>query len=220
MDLPSSPSFPILTAAALRRRQTRYRDTPTHDLLAEREALCWLLAELETDTAADPASWDFPDQSRSYLAAAVEEAEAELAWRWGRRCHPSAPAWPVPPPDRRAEYDEIKRRLPLAEFVEQHAPVTFARRGTELVCSCPLPGHDDGTPSFHVNPDKQLFHCFGCLRSGDLFSFVRHFLGLPTFGAAADLLALECGVAPHRRPAGPLPASPARRLRAREVARA
>lgn len=60
----------------------------------------------------------------------------------------------------------------LIDIVEQRG-VVLRRAGRELVGRCPF--HDDRSPSFSVNPDKQLWHCFGCQEGGDTFTFLmRH----------------------------------------------
>lgn len=68
------------------------------------------------------------------------------------------------------------------------ARVDLRRAGRELVGLCPF--HDDRHPSFSVNPDKGVFHCFGCGASGDVINFVMRADGL-TFPAACK--ALQCG---------------------------
>lgn len=46
------------------------------------------------------------------------------------------------------------------------------RRGNEFVGLCPF--HDEDTPSFMVNPKKNLFFCHGCKKGGDVISYVRN----------------------------------------------
>ena len=65
--------------------------------------------------------------------------------------------------------------------------VRLRRSGKYLVGNCPLPGHDDRTPSFSVNPDRQTFHCFGCHAHGDVIDFVRIYQGLGFRDALAYL---------------------------------
>ena len=47
------------------------------------------------------------------------------------------------------------------------------RIGEEWVARCPLPEHEDKTPSFTVNPVKNLWFCHGCLRGGDVVELAR-----------------------------------------------
>ena len=66
-----------------------------------------------------------------------------------------------------------------------------------------FPDHHDDSPSFFVNPAKQLWLCRGaCGHGGDVVSFVMMYLDLD-FGAALELLAADAGIG------GPAAASPA-----------
>jgi DNA primase len=47
------------------------------------------------------------------------------------------------------------------------------RVGKERVGRCPLPDHEDKTPSFTVNPEKDLWWCHGCLRGGDVITLAQ-----------------------------------------------
>lgn len=181
-------------------RRERYRDASTAELLAEAESILWDLTEMDADLAADPASWDYPEESRAYLVAAVEDANAELSRRQRLRFRPGAPPWPRQWPDRRAEVEDIWARLDLADFIATYCLVTFERRGGQLWCKCPLPGHDDKTPSFSVHPAKQLFYCHGCHRGGDAFTFLTHMTGTDRFSEVVTILAAIAGV--DRAPAG------------------
>jgi hypothetical protein len=172
---------------------------PTRTLLAEREGWAWLLADLDVS----PQGWDYPAESRAYLQLKLREIDEELSRRQRARQSRLAPAWPAPDrSQRQEEWAEIKRRLPLQQFIEQHAPVTFRRVGDRLVCRCPFPDHPDDSPSFVLYPDDS-FYCFGCRRGGDLFVFARHLLGLPTFGATAQVLRNWAGLV--TRPAITMP---------------
>jgi DNA primase len=62
---------------------------------------------------------------------------------------------------------------------------------TEWVGLCPF--HDERTPSFGVNADDKVYHCFGCQASGDAFSFLMETEGLD-FTSALETLADRCGV--------------------------
>ena len=50
------------------------------------------------------------------------------------------------------------------------------RAGTNFIGLCPF--HNEKTPSFNVSPSRQIFHCFGCHKGGDVFTFLREFENL------------------------------------------
>ncbi len=50
------------------------------------------------------------------------------------------------------------------------------RSGGNFMALCPF--HKEKTPSFNVHPQKQIFHCFGCHKGGDVFAFVREYEGV------------------------------------------
>ena len=61
-------------------------------------------------------------------------------------------------------------RIDLAELVGQYVSLSSAG-GSEYKGRCPF--HEEKTASFHVNPDKQLFHCFGCKAGGNAIGFIE-----------------------------------------------
>ncbi len=65
------------------------------------------------------------------------------------------------------------------------------RAGSSFVCNCPF--HNEKSPSFHVNPAKQFFHCFGCGESGNAITFVKKYENL-AFIDAVKKLAARAGV--------------------------
>src|SRR6476620_7069961 len=65
---------------------------------------------------------------------------------------------------------DLKLRVNLADVISRVVTLRKAG-GSRLKGLCPF--HNEKTPSFHVDPDKGLYHCFGCNKSGDLIAFVR-----------------------------------------------
>lgn len=88
-----------------------------------------------------------------------------------------------------AVVDEIRQRSDLVSLVGEH--LSLEKRGKNLVGLCPF--HSEKTPSFSVSPEKQLYHCFGCSASGNVFSFIMKIDNL-TFIEAARFLAKRAGV--------------------------
>lgn len=66
------------------------------------------------------------------------------------------------------------------------ACLPLKRAGANFVTLCPF--HKEKSPSFNVNPGKQIFHCFGCGKGGDVFRFVQEYENL-TFPEAVRRLA-------------------------------
>ena len=87
--------------------------------------------------------------------------------------------------------DDVKSRLDIVETVSSY--VSLQKAGRHFKAPCPF--HNEKTPSFIVNPERQSWRCFGaCATGGDLFSFVMRREGLD-FGAALRLMAQKAGVA-------------------------
>lgn len=75
---------------------------------------------------------------------------------------------------RRRVIDEAKTKIATIDLADLLCgPGRLRRRGDEWIGLCPLPDHDEKTPSFTVNPEKDAFWCFGCLRGGDVVELAR-----------------------------------------------
>ena len=86
------------------------------------------------------------------------------------------------------------------ELIGQH--VQLQKAGASFRGLCPFPGHLEKTPSFFVSDSKQLYHCFGCQKSGTVYNFLIDFQGL-TFPEAVEYLAIRAHIAipePEKRP--------------------
>jgi DNA primase len=73
--------------------------------------------------------------------------------------------------DNRREIEEIKNRIDIVDFISQYINVKRAGRNYSAVC----PFHQEKTPSFMISPDLQMYKCFGCGESGDIFEFVMKY---------------------------------------------
>lgn len=65
--------------------------------------------------------------------------------------------------------DEVRAVADIVAVVQDY--VSLRRAGSSYKGLCPF--HAEKTPSFHVNPDRGLFHCFGCGAGGDVFKFIE-----------------------------------------------
>ena len=65
--------------------------------------------------------------------------------------------------------DDLRLQANIVQVVQEYVPLK--RAGATYKGLCPF--HSEKTPSFHVNPDKGFFHCFGCAAGGDVFKFLE-----------------------------------------------
>jgi DNA primase len=93
---------------------------------------------------------------------------------------------PMIPPQLR---EQIRSASDIVEVIGGYLPLKKA--GGSFVALCPF--HREKTPSFHVSPSKQAFHCFGCQKGGDVFRFVQEYENV-TFLEAAKRLADRAGI--------------------------
>jgi DNA primase len=85
--------------------------------------------------------------------------------------------------------EEVRERADIVAIVSRH--VDLKKSGRSYKGRCPF--HEEKTASFHVTPDLQRFHCFGCQVGGDAIAFVQRYLGKSFVDAVRDL-AREVGV--------------------------
>src|SRR4030066_2160538 len=84
---------------------------------------------------------------------------------------------------------EIRDRSSILEVVSDY--VTLKKTGKNYKGLCPF--HSEKTPSFMVNEEKQIFHCFGCGEGGDVFTFLMK-MGHFSFPEAVETRAKRYGV--------------------------
>ena len=75
----------------------------------------------------------------------------------------------MPQPSTDDAFAEVKAKVDLVKIVQEHVRLT--KRNKDLWGLCPF--HQEDSPSFKVNPQMQSWYCFGCERSGDVFTFVE-----------------------------------------------
>jgi len=74
-----------------------------------------------------------------------------------------------------ATLEHVRSASDIVDVIGSYLPLK--RAGANFVALCPF--HKEKSPSFNVNPHKQIFHCFGCHKGGDVFSFVKEYENIP-----------------------------------------
>ncbi|HEY0319202.1 MAG TPA: DNA primase [Solirubrobacterales bacterium] len=106
--------------------------------------------------------------------------------------------------------ERVKQTADIVEVISAHTDLR--RQGARWVGLCPF--HDERTPSFSVEPQEKLYHCFGCGVGGDVIKFVEEKEGMG-FAEAVELLADRYGVELEREREDPL--AEAKRQRRRRL---
>lgn len=88
----------------------------------------------------------------------------------------------------------IKEKINIVDLISEYLPLKKA--GINFKASCPF--HNEKTPSFVVSPERQIFKCFGCQKSGDIFTFLIEKEGME-FKEALEMLAKKAGVILQKR---------------------
>lgn len=84
---------------------------------------------------------------------------------------------------------KVQEQNDIIEVISTYIQLKKAGRNFKALC----PFHSEKTPSFYVNPDKQIFHCFGCGVGGNIFSFLMKYSRM-SFGEAVRFLAEKKGI--------------------------
>src|SRR6516162_1840632 len=89
--------------------------------------------------------------------------------------------------------DRVKQQADIVRVIGDY--VRLKKSGQNFTGLCPF--HGEKTPSFAVHPVKQIFHCFGCGKGGDVFTFVME-MEKCQFPEAVRIVAEKCGIAVPR----------------------
>ena len=87
------------------------------------------------------------------------------------------------------EINAIRAKADIISIVGSYIPLT--QRGKNYFCVCPF--HDDHSPSMSLSTDKQIYKCFSCGATGNVFSFVAEYENV-SFIEAVSIVANKCGM--------------------------
>jgi DNA primase len=90
---------------------------------------------------------------------------------------------------RQEDVEAVRERTDLVRLIQQY--VALKKAGRQFAGLCPF--HTEKTPSFSVDPAKQVFYCHGCGKGGNAYHFLQEIEGL-TFPEAVERLAGQAGV--------------------------
>jgi hypothetical protein len=176
--------------------QDQYRDCSPDYLQSEqvRHAVA-LFSAREGGRASDAA---FHEHEFDLIAGEIRRQRAVLKRHAGDH---RAVNWP----DNEKRYQgllkiakDLKREFRLSQFISTCVLTTALRPvgPDRWTGNCPIPTHDDTSPSFVVfeeNPDDQHFHCYGCRAHGDIFELVGLVFGYENFTDRVQVVAEAFG---------------------------
>ncbi|MBT4761408.1 MAG: DNA primase [Bdellovibrionaceae bacterium] len=87
--------------------------------------------------------------------------------------------------------EKVKEANNIVDIISSHSELK--RAGNQLTGLCPYPNHQEKTPSFSVSDQKQVYYCFGCKQSGNIFNFLEDIKGL-NFVESVEYLANRASI--------------------------
>lgn len=87
------------------------------------------------------------------------------------------------------EINAIRSKANIVDVIGSYIPLT--QRGKNYLCVCPF--HDDHSPSMSVSEEKQIYKCFSCGNTGNVFTFVENYENVPFLESVA-IVAEKCGI--------------------------
>lgn len=88
---------------------------------------------------------------------------------------------------------QVREKTDLVALISEYVPLK--QTGQNFKAPCPF--HNEKTPSFVVSPERQIWHCFGCQKGGDCFTFMMEYENME-FPEALRVLATRAGVGLHQ----------------------
>ena len=85
--------------------------------------------------------------------------------------------------------DDLRRQTDIVRVIQDY--VSLKKKGANWMACCPF--HQEKTPSFSVNPSKDIFYCFGCQKGGSIFNFVME-IERVSFPEAVRIVAEKAGM--------------------------
>jgi DNA primase len=85
--------------------------------------------------------------------------------------------------------DDLRRQADIVRVIQDY--VSLKKKGANWMACCPF--HQEKTPSFSVNPAKEIFYCFGCSKGGSVFNFVME-MERVSFPESVRIVAEKTGV--------------------------
>src|SRR5438045_5374178 len=87
------------------------------------------------------------------------------------------------------QVSQIREKIDIVAFISEFIPLKKAGRNFKAIC----PFHKESSPSFVVSPERQIWHCFGCGKGGDCYTFLMEYERIE-FVEALRLLAQRTGI--------------------------
>lgn len=87
------------------------------------------------------------------------------------------------------QVEQIREKINIVALISEH--ISLKKMGRNLKSTCPF--HNEKTPSFVVSPERQIWHCFGCGKGGDVFTFLMEYENIE-FPEALRILAKKTGI--------------------------
>lgn len=87
------------------------------------------------------------------------------------------------------QVSQVREKIDIVSLISEY--VSLKKTGRNFKASCPF--HSEKTPSFVVSPERQIWHCFGCSKGGDAFTFLMDYENME-FPEALRTLAKKAGV--------------------------